>query len=329
MKSRYYIKSILKGSMVYICAAALCGLSVSCSVDDAPVQPDNSSVPERISSETFDDLAFFQDVFVEVDTLGHFVNRSVGRPLAPLDNDTTHLFVGVSTIDEALKYFEHGLAPDVSRIVSASYNYTYTLTDTIGRVQGTVTFAPGTEKDHVAEITTNLLGLKHFNRITFLDNEAWPLVNGIGKYRLGEWRDEKFAVGRWVDDKYFENKYSQRFICVRERANGVKPLYVGITAGEQPTGDYRINSKWCPCEGNATMIANVISKDFMFYKACFNAAGVPLNAGELYWFDDYKIYFLYTAQACISLNDGKIDYWDRDWHSPTKRILLKMDWEDD
>ena len=122
--------------------------------------------------------------------------------------------------------------------------------------------------------------------------------------------------------------YTQKFVCVREKSNGVKPLYVGITDDEASGGDIRISSKWCPAIGNAKMISGIIRSDFEFYKACFNMAGIPF-AGDLYWFDDSKDYVVYYDRACIRLDTGDIDYWDIVWHSPKKRILMKIDREND
>lgn len=326
MKKQHFHDIIKRSCMYPLCAVILCGLSLSCSKEDVPDNDDNH---RNRAVKIFDDLVYFQDVFVEVDSVGDFLYRSVGVPLSMLDSDTTHLFVGVSNIEKAVKFFEMSLAPDIARMPSPTHNYTYTLTDVNGQVQGTVTFAPGTEPGHVAELTTTLPGLKHFSRVTYLDNTAWPLAGNSGTYRLGDEREVSFTLDYYVDSYRKTADYSQKFVCVREKSNGVKPLYVGTTDAEHPGNDIRIPSKWCPAIGNANMIANLIKSDFDFFKACFDAAGVPLNAGELYWFDDSRNYVLYDGQGCITLDKGTVDYWDIVWHSPTKRILMKIDWEDD
>ena len=327
MKKLHFHDIVMKSCMSFFCALLLCSLCVSCSKDDDDNNDDEES-HRKHAVKTFDDLFYFQDIFEEVDSLGTFLHRSIGQPLPTLDEDTTHLFVGVNNIDEALKYFDMSLAPDVSRVVSVTHNYTYTLTDFYGKEQGTVSFAPGTETNHVAEITTNLPGLKHFKRITFLENKAWPKVANSGKYKLGDSREDDYSVNYYVDDHCLVANYTQKTVCVREKSNGVTPLYVGISDDEAYGDDIRIPSKWCPAIGNASMIAGIIKSDFDFFKACFDMAGIPLSR-DLYWFDDLKDYIVYDDRGCIRLDTGDIDYWDISWHSPKKRLLMKIDWEND
>lgn len=76
-------------------------------------------------------------------------------------------------------------------------------------------------------------------------------------------------------------------------------------------------------------ISGIIKSDFEFYKACFDAAGISIHEGWLYWFDDYEDYIVTFKRACICLDTGEIDYWDISWHSPDKHIVMKIDWEDD
>lgn len=326
MRNLHFNDALTKSGLSLFCAVVLCGLSISCSNDD---DKDTTGNHRNHAVKTFDDLAYFQGIFVEVDSLGHFIHRSIGQPISTLDEDTTHLFVGVKNIAEARKYFDMALAPDVSRSVSEADSYTCTLTNFDGTEQGTVCFAPGTETNHIAEITTDLPGLKHFRRITFLSNSAWPKVANAGKYKLGDSRQDDIEVDYVTEGRPRVQHYTQKFVCVREKSNGVNPLYVGITDDEALGGDIRIPSKWCPASGNANMIAGLIKSDFVFYKACFDMAGIPLNAGELYWFDDARNYVVYNARACIYLDSGEVDYWDYIWQSPRKSILMKIDWETD
>ena len=328
MKKIRFNDIVTKSCMSIFCAVILCSLSTSCSKDDDVVDDGEEEYRTHIVT-SYDDLFYFQDIFIGVDSLGTFLYRSVGQPLPTLDEDTTHLFVGVDNIDEALKYLDMSLAPDISRYVSENNSYTYTLSDFNGVAQGTVCFAPGTETNHVAEITTNLPGLKHFKRITFLDNEAWPIVANSGKYRLGDSREDKLDVGYWVDDIYSVAHYTQKFICIREKANGVKPLYVGITDDSVTGFNCRITSQWCPNVGVAKTISGIIKSDYDFYKACFDAAGITYHKGWLYWINDIENNFFYTDCGCICLDTGEIDHWDITWHNPGKHVVMKIDWEDD
>ena len=326
MKKQFFNDIVVKWCMAFVYAVILCGLSTSCSKDD---DDSDGESKHRRTATTFDDFAFFQDTFIDVDSLGNFLNRSIGQPITRLDADTTHLFVGVKDIEEALKYFDMSLAPDIERRLSSTHNYTYTLSDINGQEQGTVSFAPGTEDKHVAEITTNIPALKHFRRITFLENGAWPYKFKSGRYKLGDGRNETIEVEYW--DGWKRSKtYTQKFVCIREKGNGVKPLYVGVTDDFVDARDRRVTSKYCPKPGVASQIANITKKDFEFFQACFSAAGMKLDGGGwLYWINDIVLGFLTTDCGCICLNNGTIDYWDIQWQTPTKRIVMMIDWEDD
>ena len=161
---------------------------VGCNKDN-----NDPDVPERQDVTAFDDLEYFQTYFVNVDTLGNFVSRSIGIPLPVYDEDTTHIFIGVEDIDEALTYWDDCLPPidEIRPIKSDDYPISYTLTDEQGRSQGTVSFAPSTEPGFVADITTDLPGLRHFKKVTFVQNDSWPVDFTEGQYHFGDVRDRK------------------------------------------------------------------------------------------------------------------------------------------
>ena len=307
---------------------------VACSDDDDDNNNNSKDAAESESVDTFDDLSYFQGAFVETDSLGNFVNRSVGAVLANLDNDTTHLFVGVDNVEEALGYFENALAPDIERTTSVARSYTYTLTDKEGKAQGTVTFVPSEESGRVAELTTSLTGLKHFNRVTFLLNSAWPFNSEKGKYRLGDVRH----MNVHVDGKLLNGSFNGQtgFVCVREKSNGVKPLYVALSKEDMHPSYHRtetlLKSKYCPSESTAKLISEQIRKDWDFYVACFEEAGeAALTPGQNSWIDKRDVVY-WTASVlwyAINLNSGKITSWDCTWRNPYKHVLMKIDWEDD
>ena len=127
------------------------------------------------------------------------------------------------------------------------------------------------------------------------------------------------------------------FVCVREKGNGVKPLYVAITPkeyypyrGSDPVANGLCRSKYCPAETKAVMISKLFQDDWEFYKACFDEADVgKLTESDFYWYDDSHDYIVYMTWCCINLRSGELDDFDLNFHSPEKHILLKIDWEDD
>lgn len=85
---------------------------------------------------TFDDLDFFQNCIIRIDSLGQFVERKYGEPL--YENDTTHVYIGVENLEEARKLFNLWLAPDVKTTMQtpSTTNVTATLTDEDGKAKG-------------------------------------------------------------------------------------------------------------------------------------------------------------------------------------------------
>ena len=323
MKTMHYLKTIL----AIVSAIALCTGFAACSNDD---DEENPNVPERETVTTFDDLAYFQDAFIETDSLGKFIAHCVGTPI--YENDPTHLYIGVETIHEALEYWDACLAPDITRTTSADNSYNYTLTDKEGQLQGTVSFAPGTESGHVAEITTNATDLKHFKAVTFLLNSAWPFNSEEGTYRLGDVRNIALTD---ASIQITGAQYNCNFVCVREKSNGVRPLYVGITNVELCPGEEEVspllNSVYCPAEAKAKQISELLRKDWELFEACFEeAGGGPLKRGWYYWYDKITWKYLVSfSQGCICLSTGELSDWDFMWHYPKKHVLLKVDWLDD
>lgn len=292
---------------------------------------EGKTVSEYESVKKYDDLAFFQNAFVEVDSAGNFVNRSVGVPLH--GDDTTHLYVGVDNMSEALAFWKNSLAPDMEQSETSTFNYSCTLTDQNGKLQGFVHFFPGSEAGHVAEITTSLADLKHFTKVTFLRNDAWPMFHASakGKYRLGDVRTMEIKYGR--SDKGWWHE-TIAFVCVREKSNGVKPLYVGITNklhNPSYTGSWLLCfSQYCPAESNAQLISTLLRQDWDFFAACFQeAGGGPLGRGVGYWYDADRFIGYRNDHGCIQLDTGETSWWDYMWHNPEKHVVLKIDWEDD
>ena len=307
---------------------------VGCSNDDNGTGQPN--VPERQDVTAFDDLEFFQEYFINVDSLGNFVSRSIGIPLPVYDEDTTHIFIGVEDIEEALSYWECCLPPidEIRPLLSGNYPITYTLTDEQGRSQGTVTFAPSTEPGFVADITTDLPGLRHFKKVTFVQNDSWPVNFTEGQYHFGDVRTITFSYDGtyWYKEKV--KTRTMKFVCLREKGRGVKPLYVSITPEDmEPEEDFALLlSDYCPESGEATMIYRIIN-DYGFTKAIdlFEQAGEgALKSDEYYWFNGYSYNSLgHFYWEAIRLSDGYVNRWDINYNDPHKHALVKIDWLDE
>lgn len=298
-------------------------------------------VPERMDVTAFDDLKLFQEYFINVDSQGNFVSRSIGIPLPVYDADTTHIFIGVEDLDEAITYWADCLPPidEIRPLMNGNYPYTYTLTDEKGASQGTVSFVPSTEPGFVADITTDVPGLRHFKKVTFVQNYSWPVDFTEGQYHFGDVRT--FTVS-YRDDKASMNQgheitktRTMKFVCLREKGRGVKPLYVSITPEEMEIEeDYALLvSDYCPERGEATMIYRIIN-DYGFTKAIslFALAGEgALKSDEYYWLNGFSLdrYRHRLYWEAIRLSDGDVVYWEITYYDPHKHALLKVDWLDD
>ena len=312
---------------------------VGCSNDDNETeQPD---VPERQDVTGFDDLEYFQEYFVNVDSLGNFVSRSIGIPLPVYDTDTTHIFIGVENLEEALTYWSDCLPPidEIRPLLSGNYPYTYTLTDEQGATQGTISFAPSTEPGFVADITTDLPGLRHFKKVTFVQNDSWPVDFTEGQYHFGDVRTFTFTYRvSWdiissvcVDTT---RTRTMKFVCIREKSRGVKPLYVSITPDEIDLNDddkCLLVSDYCPGESKAKMIYRILYNfSFSYAMELFARTGEgALKHDEYYWIDDHSFYLYLAYWGAIRLFDGDLDSWEYQQHLPKKHALLKIDWLDE
>ena len=104
MKKQTFFMQTLKTVVAFLMAGTVSAGFIACSDDDDDNNNNSKDAAESESVDTFDDLSYFQGAFVETDSLGNFVNRSVGAVLANLDNDTTHLFVGVDNVEDLVVF---------------------------------------------------------------------------------------------------------------------------------------------------------------------------------------------------------------------------------
>ena len=134
-----------------IFAALLFGVLISVSFAACSDNDDNNGGGEKPDPEenevAYDDLSYFQNAIIEVDSLGNFLERTCGEVLNV--NEPHHLYVGVESFDEAKQKFLLWLAPDVT-VTPTGNNLTAQLTDEEGHAQGTVYFTAASASGQVA-----------------------------------------------------------------------------------------------------------------------------------------------------------------------------------
>jgi len=316
MRTNKFITALL--SLLLLAATAIS--LASCNKDDDPKESENNNAnPGNHSGQNtdslvryFNDLEYFQGYFVQTDSAGNFLYRSMGEPL--YESDTAHLYIGVDDIDEALKYFEYAIAPDIAKQTSVSNNYVYTLTDTSGNELGTVSFVPGSGTS-VAEITTDLPGLKYFNKVTFLQNDAWPHNSGAKVWHKGDVRTFSIADSR-AHSVLNMSDIMHQWVLIREPGNGVPPLWVTTTNDVYESATLVRWFDYSPNNAQAKEIYKLLSENWNAYQS------VLPHIREHLW-----IYGALTFDF-IDMSSGVTDYYID--HPQIKyRYLLKIDWNID
>jgi len=192
----------------------------------------------------------------------------------------------------------------------------------------------------VADITTDLPGLRHFKKVTFVQNDSWPVDFTEGQYHFGDVRRIIFSYP--VQENYHgypvEKIYTRdmSFVCLREKSRGVKPLYVSITPDKMSPNTWEVRngllvSDYCPGECNTLMIYRILNNfSFSYAMELFARTGEgQLKHDEYYWYDDHTSYVVSYYWRAIRLYDGDLDSGKYGWRSPEKHALLKIDWLDE
>ena len=242
-----------------LAAAALVTGMAACSSDD-----DNPAIePEGDEDEYFDPMKrdavqYFQSAIVSSDLDDKsFEGFHWGKELYP-DTDPGHLYIGVDTWEEAERMFRRywlaptvkpGLLPPSPKALKAP------LPDMNGVEKMHALLQPGETEDVVAEVTfSDPKLLKHFYKITFLKNDAWPEKNGT---RRAKKKSYKWHVGDVVknvtltaederEKKLDDEDKTLDFVCIRSSGNGVKPWFVTVSKhNTYKCGNYYFYPTYC------------------------------------------------------------------------------------
>lgn len=274
---------------------------------------------------TFDDLGFFQNAIIEVDSVGDMMTRYYGMILDEAEPE--HLYIGVDNLAQAQTLFSQWLAPDVQTTADIPVNGSLTcpLTDMEGKSQGTIYFTPSNGAS-VAEVTASAdTNLRHFNKITFLANDAWPTNDEDEPvlFHEGDIISHIFDFSR-------DPNYNQplNFVCVRQASKGVKPLFCAITRYQYYRPSYVSTRAYVPNVGQAKAISTLLSSSWDFYADCFNRAACgKLEKGQAYWIKEEHATWFKRFYGYIYYESGAI-YGAEEDEFPLP-YLVKIDWLDD
>ena len=282
--------------------------------------PSGGSDPKE--EVTFDDLSFFQDCIVRVDSLGQFMSRNYGEPL--YENDTTNVYVGVETLEEARQMFDTWMAPDVKVTATPSTtNVTVKLTDPEGKPQGEVYFKEGTDGVTIAEVTTTA-AVRHFRKVSFIPNSAWPHNVQEGKFTKGviyqmsvRTHYKNGHLGGTIESAYEKMK----MVCIRAQGNGIPPMLLSIGNKKILNDNRTIFSKEYTdliSESDAEKARLILQEDWSMFVDAFREAGHgPLLEDEWYWINEITDVGLFRYTKSVNLThkgeSGNFQWWDGAW----------------
>lgn len=313
MKTRNIIKSSVKAIFISMAAFTItCGLA-SCDKDNDITESKVYKKPGGPQARTaFNDLAIFQNSIIERDEQGNFVDFYYGEQLDAAN--PRHLFIGVDKMKEAEDMFRLWFAPDVNVQVNGN-GLSAMLTDELGNPQGTVFLAPGTEENHVAEVTFSPeMKPERFDRITFLHNSAWPI-----KLQTVQRQYLKFDIVSNIQLKDIASELRDEdkrlnMVCIQSSGNGVKPIFCAISNYHYMNPNYKNyvlkirKSKYVPGEVTAPTaftIQRILQKDWSGFVECFKEAGSgELKPGTNYWYDESHMTFWWTYNGVMDYLSG-------------------------
>lgn len=288
--------------------------------------------PETIEIKTFDDLKYFQNCIIRVDSLGNFAYRALGKPLNA--NDTAHLFIGVDSLPQAEEFFRQWIAPDVV-ITEDHGNLTCPLTDKDGNAQGTVYFMPTSGNGHIAEVSaSDDTRLLYFRKITFMHNDHWPLAAPESKWHKFD-IVHNLNLPASINDHLQNEDKSLNWVCVRESGNGILPIFCTVTNmeyillsedGIEDPNHMDIRNSWfCPAVNGAQSIGKMLQPDWDLFRAVFQEANGGDHLGEALWINETHISWLERFYSVIFYKSnymyGKC--------GGTARFLFRIEWVDD
>lgn len=283
----------------------------ACSKDNDEVEPPVDYVETKPVSK-FDQLKFFQNNLVEIDSDGNFVQRICGVPLDPADE--TVISIGVESISEAKEIFKGWLSPD-AKIAENEGMITFLPVDEEGKAQGKITFSASSGDDiKLAEVSfSSETKIKLVTKVVFIKSSAWP-NNGVSAYSLGD-----KTVLPTIDEGM------QPWVCIREAGQGTYGILLRISNN---AGSGYVAARWNKdfiSVAAAKDVSKILLSNWGVYKAYIKDASMLLNDdNEFFWTNEsWKNFWVQGAYA-ICLQTGYIHDFQDTFYNPQKRHLQAM-----
>jgi hypothetical protein len=290
---------------MFVCMASVS----SCSDDDDK----KSGSAESGDVTSFNQVRFFEDNIVELDSLGNLVQRVNGAMLN--SGDTTELAVGVADFAAADSTFRSWLSPDtqVSPLSGSSTDLQASLKDSTGAVKNIVYFKKIDEPGQtLAEITfaneDDAFNSKFCSKIVFQKSKAWPLNEKYSPYDEGA-----------IETTGTAHEGDQKWVCIRPAAQGVSGLMVYISQQRDTYGILRAKNFASP--SLAKTAADIIKANWDSFAEMFKAADRTIEKGTYYWINDWKYFVFGGGIYAVRLSDSDIDWFDIVYRKPDKPYI--------
>lgn len=251
---------------------------------------------KKITSAT-DGLAYFQDAITAENSNKQLLYYRWGTVLYP--SDAGHLYIGVDDFAEAKKIFKLWISTE-ENTATITENSDGSLDATLKKEDGTkqlIVYLKKGTGNNVAEVTvSDESKIRHFDKITFMLNSAWPVNAESKKWHLGDKCTVTLNSDNNVEKKLNDKDKKMTFVCIRTEKNGTKPMFVSCTkhtnykcgySGTYPTFSRIRFSGWAPWKSTAKTITSLINEDWDLLCDAINSAHGSFNASMEYWID-YK-----------------------------------------
>ena len=233
---------LMKKALFLLLAGVMVLNFTACDKDD-----ENGNGTDDPDALVINPKEYLQNSLVRVDDAGKFMYRVCG---APLEADTTILYVGVDNLAEAKTLFKDLFVPGTAFSESAD-NISCTLEEN----GGTVTFTPASGSDgKLADVAFSGCNLVAVSSLHFIEKSAWPDNDGSSPYKVGD----KVRKQTLMDGE-------QDWICLREAGAGQRGILYYIGSRSVSGSEYqRYVPANCPTDSEVTQILLLSDKKEAF-----------------------------------------------------------------
>ncbi len=295
----------------------------ACSDDDDEKGNETESAQEGGVVTTFDQIDFFQNNIVRIDSFGNMVERINGVKLNAAD--TTELYIGAESVEAASEIAKSWLSPDaeVSTVAPSLVNWKSELKDEDGNVKATLLFtAIEDSEDKIAEITFDSNVMKHFSRIVFIKATAWPENASVSPYEVGDIVQFETEEGYRGDDGgiYVRSMGMAKWVCIRKATMGQGGMCMYISSepyqNQLASAPDRIASK-----STAKTASDILKGNWDYFVNLFKECDRELVSDDFYYIGEVTWWIGFLKSYVIKLSTGEIDWKETMWKSQKFREI--------